>query len=92
MCEAPRLPTVISFFTKNFTLKSIRHHKICRIIFIAPLLFGFKLSEKREIQRGQVFVNRDIIVCLVITEAQLFFGSEKENFESVVKKLDQNRV
>ena len=59
-------------------LKSIQHLEICKTVFVTLYLFGFELSEKLVIQRCQVFVNKEIITCLVITEPQLFLARKKE--------------
>ena len=58
ICDGNQLPNNSFFLQKKFTLKSIHHLKICKIIFVAPYVFGFILSEERVIQGGQVFVNK----------------------------------
>ena len=68
MYEAHWLPKLFLSSQKLY-LKSMQHIKICKIIFVAPYLIELKLTKKRVIQRGQVFVNKEINVCLVITEA-----------------------
>ena len=54
--------------------------QIFQINFVAPHVFGFMLSENRVNQRGKVFVDKDIVVRLVITEARLFFWLRTRKF------------
>ena len=84
LCEAPRLPTVHSFFTKTSPWKVYTTSKCARLFSLHRIFSDLSFLKSEEF--------KEIIVCFVITKAKLFYGSKQENFESVVRHFDQNRV
>ena len=79
-CVRKAMSANSSFFLhKKFTMKSKHQFKMCNLVLIAPYLFGFEVSEKRVVQRVQVFVSKEITKSLFIIEPQLFFFARSKS-------------
>ena len=91
ICMVRSLPLTLSFFHINFSLICIRHLKACQFLYAPSFFFIFKIFDQRLVHWSRVSVNEEVTVHVRIIDAQLFLGSQKNYFNSVIRLCDHHR-